>query len=335
MRLPAYAALLMLSAVIPAHAQSSGPYTVSETGRSYSRLAEAVDAIGEGDGTIVIAPGTYGDCVVQNRGRVAFVARQAGTVTFDGGVCEGKATLVLRGRGAHVEGIRFTHLAVDDGNGAGIRLEKSNLSVVRTEFIDSQCGILSGDDPSITITVDRSTFAGLGKDPRGHGAHGIYAGRNALLKITNSRFERGTGGHYVKSRAAKIEVIDSSFDDSKGQMTNYMIDLPNGATGRIAGNSFVNGLGKENYTTLISVAPEGRERPSTGLVIEGNRAWLVPGYPHKTAFVANWTSDAVVLRDNVLAPGLLPTKRLSDSGARRLLRSAYSYVRDKASSLLG
>lgn len=319
-------AVLTLAAV-PAVAQAAPPYTVSETGRTFGNLAEAVESIGEGDGTILIAPGTYADCAVQTKGRVAFVARQAGTATFDGGVCEGKATLVLRGRGAHVEGIRFTHEQVDDGNGAGIRLEKGDLTVVRSAFIDAQAGILSADDPTISVTIDHSSFAGLGKDPRGNGAHGIYIGRNRALKVTNSRFERGTGGHYIKARTPRIEVLDSSFDDSKGSMTNYMIDLPNGAVGRIAGNSFVNGLGKENRTTFISVAPEGRENTSAGLIIEGNRAWLVPNYPWTTAFVANWTSDAVIERDNVLAKGITRVKRMADNGARRMLRYAYNKAR--------
>jgi hypothetical protein len=69
-----------------------------------------------------------------------------------------------------------------------------------------------------------------------------------------TRFERGTGGHYVKSRAPRVDITDSSFDDSMGRDTNYMIDLSNGAAGRIAGNTFVQGTGKENYSTLIAVA---------------------------------------------------------------------------------
>ena len=335
MRLPLLAAAALTFSAGPAMAQSIPPFFVSETGKGFSSLAEAVNAIGDGDGTILIAPGRYGDCAVQTAGRVAYVARQEGTVTFDGGVCEGKATLVLRGRGAHVQGIRFTHEVVPDGNGAGIRLEQANLTVVASTFVDAQCGILSGDEASTnTVTVDRSSFAGLGKDPRGHGAHAMYIGRVRALKVTNSRFERGTGGHYIKSRAPNIEVLNSSFDDSRGTMTNYMIDLPNGAIGRIAGNAFVNGLGKENRTTFISVAPEGRENTSAGLVIENNKAWLVPNYPWQTAFVANWTSDPVIQRNNTLAPGITQFKRMADSGARKLLRMAYYYISDKASALL-
>jgi len=273
---------------------------VAETKRGFDRLADAVASIGDSEGTIQIAPGRYGDCAVQSAGRVTFIAREPGTVTFDGGVCEGKATLVLRGRGTIVRGLRFTHATVPEGNGAGIRLERSDLSVSNTEFIDAQSGILTANDPSSSITIDHSTFAGLGKDPRGHGAHSLYVGKYRELKITHSRFERGTGGHYVKSRAPVVELSDSSFDDTNGQHTNYMIDLPNGATGRIMRNTFLNGLGKDNYRFLISVAAEGSLNSSSGLLVDHNHVMLVPGYPWTTTFVGNWSADTLTIRENQL-----------------------------------
>lgn len=299
--------VLLLAAFLlagPAAAQRGGPFTVAETGRGYGSLQEAVSAIGAGRGTIRIAPGTYRDCAVQEAGRVSFVAATPGAAIFEVNACEGKAALVLRGQGAHVEGLTFRRMAVPDGNGAGIRIEKGDLTVSETLFADSQGGILSADDPAATISIDRSTFTGLGKRPDGSGAHGLYVGGYGALKVTRSRFERGRGGHYLKSRAARIEITDSSFDDSRGAATNYHIDLPNGAIGRIAGNSFAQGRNKENYSTLITVAPEGAQQPSDGLVIENNRAWVVPGFAWTTTFVGNWSGDRVVVRANELGRGV-------------------------------
>ena len=307
--------LLALGAVAaavagPLLAQSSAPFTVTETGESFDSLHEAVSAIGDGAGTLRIAPGRYGDCAIQEAGRVAFVAATPGSVVFDGGVCEDKATLVLRGRSARVEGLIFTHTAVEDGNGAGIRIEQGDLRVSRSMFVDAQSGILSSDDPSSTITVDRSTFSGLGRpDPDGDVAHSIYINHFGALTVTNSRFERGTGGHYVKSRSPRINVLDSSFDDSQGRGTNYMIDLPEGAVGRIAGNIFVQGLGKENWGTMIAVAAEDGENPSAGLVIEDNIASLAPGFRWRTAFVGDWRGEALVIRNNRLDRGITPFAR--------------------------
>ncbi|MFZ3485684.1 right-handed parallel beta-helix repeat-containing protein [Sphingomonas sp. 3-13AW] len=301
-----FLSLSIAAATAPLAAQSGGRFTVEETGRSYARLQEAVDAIGEANGTIRIAPGTYRECAVQQAGRVAYVAAELGRSVFERTTCEGKAALVLRGAEARVDGLVFTQLQVPDGNGAGIRIEKGNLSVVNTRFIDNQSGILSASDPAGTITVDRSTFAGLGKDPTGNGAHGIYVGGYGALKVTRSRFERGTGGHYLKSRAPQVTVVDNSFDDTAGQGTNYMIDLSNGARGVISGNSFAMGANKENYSTMITVAPEGAQNPSTGLVIENNRAWLAPAFRYKTTFVGNWSGDKVTLRSNQLGDRITP-----------------------------
>src|SRR5688572_6609773 len=104
--------MLLLLAGSPLAAQSEGPFLVVETGESFNRLAEAVAAIGDDDGTIRIAAGRYRDCAVQEAGRISFVAEVRGGAIFDGGMCEGKATLVLRGRGARVEGLVFTHMRV-------------------------------------------------------------------------------------------------------------------------------------------------------------------------------------------------------------------------------
>jgi hypothetical protein len=283
--------------------QDAKPYTVVETAESFVRLQDAVNAIGNGNGTIRIAVGRHKDCAVQEAGRVTFVAETAGAAIFDGEMCEAKATLVLRGAGSRVDGLVFMNARVPDGNGAGIRMEKGNLVVTETKFANGQCGILSANDPESSISIDRSTFSGLGKHPDGNGAHSLYIGVYGALKITRTRFERGTGGHYVKTRSPRIELTDSSFDDSEGRTTNYMIDLSVGASGAIARNAFVQGRNKDNYSTLIAVAPEGQENASGGLVIEGNVVSLAPG-ARPTTFVGNWSGEELSMRGNRLAPGV-------------------------------
>jgi hypothetical protein len=83
-----------------------------------------------------------------------------------------------------------------------------------------------------------------------------------------------------------------------------MIDLPGGASGRIANNWFVQGTNKENHSAFITVAPEGRQHSSAGLVIEGNDARFAPGVEWPSTFVANWTDDPVQIGQNRLAPKL-------------------------------
>jgi hypothetical protein len=293
----------------PLHARDSSPFLVAETGRYFGSLQQAVSAIGSGTGTIRIAPGRYRECAVQEAGQVDFIAEERGSAVFDGGACEDKATLVLRGRAASVDGLVFVNVRVPDGNGAGIRLEDGDLKVSYTLFSNGQCGILTANGLPGSIWIDHSTFSGLGKHPDGNGAHSLYVGDYGSLRVTNSRFERGTGGHYLKSRSPRIEVLDSSFDDSAGRTTNYLIDLPNGATGRIAGNVFLNGLGKENHGTMIAVAAEGAENRSAGLVIEDNDVSLAPGFPWHTAFVGDWSGERLAVRGNRLGPGIALLER--------------------------
>ena len=285
--------------------QDAARFTVVETGQTFDRLQLAVDAIGDSRGTIAIAPGRYADCAVQNAGHVSYMSAEPGAAVFDGRTCEGKAALVLRGRGAEVSGLVFQNMRVPDFNGAGIRLEQGDLTVAESWFRDSEQGILTGDDGRGRIVVDRSTFTRLGTCDGAAGcAHSIYTGEYGHLRVTRSRFEEGRGGHYVKSRAARVEIASSSFDDARGKATNYMIDLPEGAAGQISNNWFVQGRDKENYSAFIAVAAEGRAHSSAGLTIAGNDARLAPGVDRNTTFVANWSDDQLALGENALGPGL-------------------------------
>jgi len=299
-----FAAPFVLIASAAAQAPDA-PYTVVETGRGYERLQDAVDAIGDGTGTIRFASYRFSDCAVQTGGDVRYTATTPGQAILDGVTCEGKAALVLRGRRARIDGLVFANMAVGDGNGAGIRLEQGDLSVTKAWFRDSQQGILTANGQPGAITIDQSTFTRLGTCEGGGGcAHSLYVGDYGSLTVTRSRFEAGRGGHYLKSRATRITVLDSSFDDSRGKATNYMIDLPGGATGRIAGNWMVQGRDKENHSALIAIAAEGKANSSDGLTIEGNDARLVPDIPWSTVFVADWSGDRIMVGANTLGAGL-------------------------------
>jgi len=303
----ALAALAVLAIPMAAlFAQSAAaPYTVVETGQGYARLQQAVDAIGAGRGTIAISSGRHADCAVQRDGTVSYLAAEPGAAIFDGTTCEGKAALVLRGQAAEVSGLVFQNMNVPDYNGAGIRLERGNLTVALSWFRDSQQGILTADDSGGRIVIDRSTFSRLGTcDGPGGCAHSIYIGDYGLLRVTRSRFEEGRGGHYVKSRAARADIASSSFDDARGRATNYMIDLPEGSVGQISNNWFVQGQDKENYSAFIAVAAEGKTHTSTGLTIVGNDARLATGVQRNTTFVADWSGDTLSLGENTLGPGL-------------------------------
>jgi hypothetical protein len=298
------APLAVLLSVAPLSAQGGAPFRIEGSAQGFWRLDDAVRAVGDREATIVIGAGRFSDCAIQTAGFITFKAVQPGSAIFDGGICEGKAALVLRGRGARVEGLIFQNMRVAEGNGAGIRLETANLEVFNSIFRNSEEGILTAEDRASSVSIDQSTFSGLGRCDRDLScAHSIYIGYYGRLSVTRTRFERGRGGHYVKSNATEVHISDSSFDDTKGSTTNYMIDLPAGAVGAISGNTFVQGANKENYSTMIAVAAEARNHPSAGLVITNNDASLGVG-ANNTTFVADWSHEPLRITGNRLGAGI-------------------------------
>jgi hypothetical protein len=53
---------------------------------------------------------------------------------------------------------------------------------------------------------------------------------------------------------------------------------------------------------MISIAPEGTENRSRGLVIEDNEASVAPGFRWSTAFVGDWSGEPLVIRNNRIGP---------------------------------
>src|SRR3546814_1324264 len=79
------AALPLLFAPAPLPAQEGvAPYVVAESGRGFARLQDAVDALGDGQGTIRVASGYHRDCALDTAGRIAYVAAEPGRATLDG-----------------------------------------------------------------------------------------------------------------------------------------------------------------------------------------------------------------------------------------------------------
>ncbi|MEM9501778.1 MAG: right-handed parallel beta-helix repeat-containing protein [Pseudomonadota bacterium] len=297
------------ASIATAQARASS-FTVVETGHGYGSLQGAINAIGNRRGTIVVAPGTYRECAVQEAGVITYVTDEPGSAVFERRACEGKAALVLRGAGAEVRGLVFRGIYVADGNGAGIRLEKGSLNIANSWFLDSQQGILTANDPGGRIYIIRSTFSGLGTCENSAGcAHSIYTGNYGELTVKESRFERGQGGHYLKARAGNVTIENNSFDDANGRATNYMIDLPAGSRGTIARNWFVQGRNKENYSAFIALGAEDNLHSSDGLIVTGNEARFVPGLRRSSVFLADWTGASIALSGNSLADGLTRYER--------------------------
>lgn len=294
------------------------PFLVTETRQGFASLQQAVDAIGDGRGTIRIAPGTYHQCAVQRGGEVSFVAAEAGRAIFEARLCEGKAALVLRGRSSRIDGAVFQHMRAaqadpNDAPASAIALEAGNLSIVNSLFRSSDAALITANLPQASITIREASFIRLGRcTPEGHCNSGVDIGQAAQLRLFSSAFSASAGGPLLSSRAAMLDVDGSQFEDhGHVQPGAAMLSLPSGAVGRIRDTEFLlhHGARDPAASPLIAVAQQDRRNPSRGLVIDGNSARFAQGIRGTALFVANASGEAVAVGDNHLDAGITAYQR--------------------------
>jgi Right handed beta helix region len=268
--------------------------------QEYKMPSQALAHAHDGD-TIAIEPGTYFDCSLVKQNDLTIEGTGPGVVMTDK-TCRGKAILITNGNNITVRNLTLQRARVPDLNGAGIRAQGGNLTVVNARFLDDQDGILSAPNPNATIRIIGSEFVGNGRCGGGKGcAHGIYIGPVAALDVENSRFLDTHAGHNIKSRAASTTVLNCDIEDGPNGSSSYQIDVPNGGTVRIEGNKLEKGPLAQNYGTAIIIGEEGVTYPSNGLVIRNNM--LINETGHETTFVRNITATPAQLSSNVFKGG--------------------------------
>ncbi len=176
----------------------------------------------------------------------------AGSVIVRGGTVLGKALFVTAGDNITVQGIRFENASVPDRNGAGIRSEGRNLSVLDSQFYNVENGILaSGTNDGNVLTVRGSSFD-LIRSPGGPGVltHAIYVGKTIDgLVVEDTVFTRVATGHHVKSRANSTIVRRSTLDDRDGS-ASYLIEAPEGGQLVVEGNTMIKGANAGNPVAI-------------------------------------------------------------------------------------
>ncbi|MFT3850057.1 MAG: hypothetical protein QM739_15700 [Propionivibrio sp.] len=193
----------------------------------------------------------------------------------DGKDAEGKAIWVVRGDNVRIENIEFRGARVADFNGAGIRFERGHLVVDRCGFFDNETGILTANQPDMTLAVSDSEF---GAAPETGGAlhHLLYVGGIARFELTGSRFERGYIGHLVKSRARENHVRYNFLVDGENGSASYELEFPNGGLAYVVGNIIGQSAKTEN-PAIVSYGAEGPRWPDNALYMAHNT--LINDYP--------------------------------------------------------
>jgi hypothetical protein len=175
-------------------------------------------------------------------------------VVSDGASAQGKALFVSRGRGIVISGFDFVGCVVPSRNGAGIRLEAGSLTVEDCRFLHNECGILTANEPDISLEVRDCEF---GWQRRADGRnHHLYAGGIGRLTVLRSDFHHAAGGHLIKSRAALSVVRDNRLLDGPGGQASYELEFPNGGQITVVGNVIEQGASSENGV-IVSCGAEG------------------------------------------------------------------------------
>jgi hypothetical protein len=247
------------------------------SGKTYATLAAAAAKANAGD-TIVVFPGVYTTGATwydSNLTIRAATSAAPGSVVVRGGTVGGKALFVTKGHDITVKGIRFESARVADGNGAGIRAEGRNLTVIDSQFVGNEMGILAGSLSGSTLTVRGSMFDQTRSRRSGSIGHSIYANSIDALVVENSTFTRGYVGHYIKSRAKAATITGNTIDDSNGT-ASYLIELAEGGAATIANNVLTKGANASNCCTAIAYGfamykGGSYVNPPGPVVVTGNR----------------------------------------------------------------
>ena len=212
------------------------------------------------------------------------------TVLRSASVTEKGILVPLAGVDFRVENITFAGARSWDRNGAGVRHEGRDLTIVNCRFIGNEDGVLATGDENGTIAIEGSLFSENGF---GDGlSHGVYVDGAALVSVTNSRFVGTRIGHHLKSLSRKTVVRGTTFDDGHGR-GSYAIDVSKGGELVAESNVFIQAGDAENHTIINYDLTRGGS--ADGLVIQDNK--IVNRYRGGN-FLRNDTKLVPVMRGN-------------------------------------
>lgn len=289
---PVLACLAVLSLVLYRTPAEATVLNVG-AGQTYGTLADAVAAASAGD-TIDVHAGTYTDqSAIINVPLTIQGVDGMPVFTATTNIGNGKGFLVINAS-TTIGNIEFRNAQVADGNGAGIRYQAGNLTVLNSSFIDNQDGILATPIVKGTgsLLVDNSMFQNNGVasgSERGFD-HALYATELASVTVENSNFQGTLVGHDIKSRAANTVVTGNILDDGVTGTTSYAIDIPNGGIATITGNTITQGPNTQNRR-MIAYAAEGLIYPDNALDVSGNT--FLNSLPDGAIGIANFATGVV------------------------------------------
>ncbi len=272
-------------------------------GQRYALPSAAIRDAHDGD-TVLIAAGEYVDCAVVTASNLTIegAGRDASTV-IGSKICQDKGILVTQGANITIRNLTLSHARSTEHNGAGIRAEGKNLTIISVRFFDNENGILAAPVHDGTLLVRQSEFFHNGSCESAC-AHGIYANDQALVRIEATRFIATQHGHAIKSRAQRTEELGCDISDGPDGTASYEINIPNGGALVVRDTTLEKGPKAENHSAMIKIGDEDITQPAGEITIIDNRARNDGNF--QTAFVVNMTKTSVTLKNNRLSGAITP-----------------------------
>jgi len=219
---------LLLAGAASGAVRSVGP------GQPYAKPCQALAAAQDGDVIEIDAAGNYdGDvCAITRNNLTIRGINGRARIDAAGQYAWGKGIWVVAGDNITIENIEFSGAKVPDRNGAGIRIDKGNLTVRNCVFHHNENGILGGFYGKVVVEHSEFYDNGYGDGQ----SHNIYINSGvAEFTLRFSASRRARVGHLVKSRASANYILYNRLTQEDGS-GSYEIDLPNGGLAYVIGN---------------------------------------------------------------------------------------------------
>jgi hypothetical protein len=235
--------------------------------RPYTVPSDVRNLVADND-TIYLDGGIYlNDATKWTKKNLKFIGLGTGSnrsvLQYIGDIPNGKGIFVFESPGTsdnpYIENIVFDGAQVSDvngGNGAGIRFQANNITIVNCKFINCQNGILEGNGSVTTsnVTILDSEFENNGyqlpNDPTHSGyEHHIYISASAdTLLVRNCHFHRPRGqANAIKTRAQRSFILYNLIDEEATGYGSWELNIAQGGLSIIIGNVIILGPAGANH----------------------------------------------------------------------------------------
>lgn len=271
-------------------------------GQPYATPCAAIAAAAAGSTLLIDASGSYnGDvCGWSTSGLTIRGVNGRPHIDAAGQNSGGKAIWVISGDNTTIDNIELSGCQVPDKNGAGIRQQGTNLTVMNSYFHDNEDGILAGDNAASTISITYSEFAHNGA---GDGqSHNLYINHVARLVFEGNWSHQANVGHLLKTRALQNFILYNRLTGEAGGTESYELSMPSGGLTYVIGNLIEQPTTSQNSAILDYLSEPATANPDTRLFVVNNT--FVNDLGHGTFMqIGATTSNSVVATNNIFFGG--------------------------------